>query len=600
MAQPIQQGAASFCISVFGTDNRFTANDVRKRVALIKKKLNDSGIKVLGLSSDGDTRLLKFMRLQIHLGDSNDTLKLPEGWAKYFYAELYTNLITIQDILHILTKLRNALMNVNSSLVLGNYAISPAFLINIIRDRPKGEHNLVMGDVVLKDKMNVTSALKLFSHEVIELLEEYHPQEGKGLILFLTLMKYVYQSFESKELSVEERIYQIWFSVFVVRIWKKKHNASDFISLNAYTCIEINAHMLIAVYVQLRNDNQLEYFQPWLFSSQTCENFFRTARSMTTTESTVINFTPYQFLHRIKRMQQIKELSNKFNDEGNNTSAIHVKLLTDEQILQAIEKASDDVKAYMKNLDIEVDELDMKIGLKSNVSIVKKEDDEEVDDGDDGQLTGLTPNPEENPIPIEISDDEYDNSDVDDAIIQDCSGLLEACEEETAGKNFFVLKNSKGKTYQIKKGSFLYAYQTVNSISTDRLYRFNTARESTFSTYHPETSSDELHVNQWAVFKYFNKVCHVLQIKVGKGLVDFVKLPSPDSQNFVASIYCNLFDYKKETSEHLVLTLSNSRPQYLPLTDLKGIVAQPSTSDAGSLVYFDFNSIKKIEELLKD
>jgi len=42
-------------------------------------------------------------------------------------------------------------------------------------------------------------------------------------------------------------------------------------------------------------------FHPTTFSSQMCEKFFRTAQSMTSTYSTVINFSIKDLIYRIYR-----------------------------------------------------------------------------------------------------------------------------------------------------------------------------------------------------------------------------------------------------------------------------------------------------------
>lgn len=67
MAQPVAKNAAPFCLLIYGSDNKYTANDVSKRWRLIHDKLANSGIEVLTISLDhirstvqcGDERTLK-------------------------------------------------------------------------------------------------------------------------------------------------------------------------------------------------------------------------------------------------------------------------------------------------------------------------------------------------------------------------------------------------------------------------------------------------------------------------------------------------------------------------------------------------------------
>lgn len=53
MAQPLVDGAPAYCISIFGSDNRFTADDVNKRWKYIFDESKKRNITVVGFSSDG-------------------------------------------------------------------------------------------------------------------------------------------------------------------------------------------------------------------------------------------------------------------------------------------------------------------------------------------------------------------------------------------------------------------------------------------------------------------------------------------------------------------------------------------------------------------
>ncbi|XP_034235749.1 uncharacterized protein LOC117642048 [Thrips palmi] len=66
MAVPLKQGAPSFCLSLYGTNNKFKASDVKSRLAWTQEALHKEGIQVISFASDGDTRLLSTM-YQNHL-----------------------------------------------------------------------------------------------------------------------------------------------------------------------------------------------------------------------------------------------------------------------------------------------------------------------------------------------------------------------------------------------------------------------------------------------------------------------------------------------------------------------------------------------------
>lgn len=131
-----------------------------------------------------------------------------------------------------------------------------------------------------------------------------------------------------------ERIRCAWWSVFFCRCWREnllKQQAADkrnlkvssisvslknFITSNTYTGIELNAHNILNILVKCRDTTGIpELFLPGLMSSQTCEDYFRRTRSMTSTFSTVINFTVYDLLHRAKRSQAITEIMNELGEQ---------------------------------------------------------------------------------------------------------------------------------------------------------------------------------------------------------------------------------------------------------------------------------------------
>lgn len=53
MAQPLYKNAPAFCLCIFGTDNRFTTQDVLNRWHYIKIKAKEDSIVVVGFASDG-------------------------------------------------------------------------------------------------------------------------------------------------------------------------------------------------------------------------------------------------------------------------------------------------------------------------------------------------------------------------------------------------------------------------------------------------------------------------------------------------------------------------------------------------------------------
>lgn len=70
MTQPLAPKATPVRICSFGTDNRFTSDDVKNRLKTIRSELETIGIQVLTYSADGDSREMKVMRQSLQLGFS--------------------------------------------------------------------------------------------------------------------------------------------------------------------------------------------------------------------------------------------------------------------------------------------------------------------------------------------------------------------------------------------------------------------------------------------------------------------------------------------------------------------------------------------------
>lgn len=83
---------------------------------------------------------------EMKIGDRKQTDRQSSPLSNHFMADLNPGLFVIQDPLHILTKLRNAIATGSAHLSIGGYVISTAFLINLVTNRPRGEHHLLLSD----------------------------------------------------------------------------------------------------------------------------------------------------------------------------------------------------------------------------------------------------------------------------------------------------------------------------------------------------------------------------------------------------------------------------------------------------------------------
>lgn len=157
--------------------------------------------------------------------------------------------------------------------------------------------------------MNFEAAKKLCSEVVMNTLKELPGSEGT--IQYLRVMHKIDKAFLDKSLKCSERLYNMWYAIFFLRAWrhwiyKEKLTEKSFITSNTYTGIELNGHGLVLLIKKLK-DNP-EQFLPWLFSSQPCEKNFRQTRSMTSTFSTIVNFSMLDILRRLSRIQTINEV----------------------------------------------------------------------------------------------------------------------------------------------------------------------------------------------------------------------------------------------------------------------------------------------------
>lgn len=97
----------------------------------------------------------------------------------------------------------------------------------------------------------------------------------------------------------------------------------NFISSNCYSCIELNAHSLVKLITDLKRDiivSAPEQSPPYELhmpniGSQPYEKLFRMTRSMTSTFSTVVNFSIKSFMKRLDRIRTINEIVSDIHKE---------------------------------------------------------------------------------------------------------------------------------------------------------------------------------------------------------------------------------------------------------------------------------------------
>lgn len=86
--------------------------------------------------------------------------------------------------------------------------------------------------------MNVSSVLKLITPNVSELLVKDYNEETKALVMFLKMLRFIHihESFENKHENIRDRL---------KKLLENTEQSRNFFTSNAYSCIEINFHMMI-------------------------------------------------------------------------------------------------------------------------------------------------------------------------------------------------------------------------------------------------------------------------------------------------------------------------------------------------------------------
>lgn len=319
MVQPIAKNASPFCLLLYGSDNKFTANAVVKRWEYIVNELEKVGITVLTISSDSDPRYNSAMRELSSIG--KNTCK----FAKWFSCSQSTSApFCVQDMVHIITKMRNFFLRTKwteKKLPFGNHSIDIAHLYVLLYKYSKDKHLLTETVLNPADRQNFSSAEKMCSAKVTDLLN-VGVDGAEATSLYLQMMRNIMSAFMDPDLTPIQRIRAIWFPVFIMRIWRqyivahKQYTLKDnFMTTNCYCCVELNAHALILLIIHLKGINRPELFLPELFESQACESTFRQFRSLSSTYSTVTNCTLKEACARISKIQMQNEIIHATSDE---------------------------------------------------------------------------------------------------------------------------------------------------------------------------------------------------------------------------------------------------------------------------------------------
>ena len=165
MAQPLMDGCPPFCLMIMGTNNKFTARSVLLRWCYIVDECKKRNIHVLSIGGDGDSRLLKAMKLSTDIFSSarSDLLSshspcssltlsgIPSEWKAWFHVQP-SSLAFVQDTVHVAVKLKSRLLRPSSLIPMGRFVAGLQHLRMIQSSFGKDLHGLRERDLNHKDK----------------------------------------------------------------------------------------------------------------------------------------------------------------------------------------------------------------------------------------------------------------------------------------------------------------------------------------------------------------------------------------------------------------------------------------------------------------
>lgn len=464
----------------------------------------------MGFSSDGDSRLLTAMKSEMKFGMAN-------------VFENKSNSLCVQDTIHILAKLRNRFLKTTTVLPMGNKQVTLTHLKVLIKVASKDVHGLVLKDICPDDRQNYRAVEKIMEPRVLEALTKYVP-DCEATIMYLKLMKEIASSYTDYHIPPLERLQRIWHAVYFLRIWRKsitennsKNNqlnsykiSQNFITSNAYVCVEINAQSMVNLIQKFRDEGKEEEFLITVFNSQICEKTFRQVRSMTTMNWTKINFSVLELTHLISRIEllnevvyfKLKDVDIKFpRISGQNEKQTIFQLPSDLEIRNAMDSA-------------------LECALKDSLAFGISMDEKEVRNC---QLTDFDFSIEHNDDD-EIDEFSYFNFHENEDISADLCDMLSEnlCLKDYGSENITIDENSKftqvydkdGSLKTVRKSSLLWLLSnSKETVSSDRLQRVQNSstqkkgcRRLEFSDLRPKLNrvifiSDQICTGQWCIFE---------------------------------------------------------------------------------------------------
>ena len=222
MAQPLMADVPPFCLACLGTDQRFTAQHVLQRWQYIYSQCAERDISVVSFGGDGDSRVMKAMRISVSLLTSpNDPLlqelsasvspiTINPSWNNWFCINP-TVISYVQDVVHIAVKFKARLLNPSVKLKMGPSLEAGAYHLEQLRIKyGKEQHFLREKDLNHHDRQNFDAVLHIIN--ACPLLKDI--PGACATKCFIAIVQNVVDSYLDKSLDVICRIEKIWYATF--------------------------------------------------------------------------------------------------------------------------------------------------------------------------------------------------------------------------------------------------------------------------------------------------------------------------------------------------------------------------------------------------
>ena len=239
---------------------------------------------------------------------------------------------------------------------------------------------MTFGDIENKDKsndkMNCAVTLKLCDWKIIEGLKMVEGSEGLQQYLKLLTMLHQACVLDESKVTLKNRLYNLIYVASFCRRWKQfllenGGKPGNFITLNAWTCIEIN--LVFFVRLLRRGYGHMIY----LCTSQMCEEMFRTIRSFGTWGFTQINFSMNTGLNLLSKVNLLLDVMNQLSKSGmkfgekfadqtlsSNHSPFIPQYLHEFEEREIVNEATEEAKKDASGFGIDSEECDISAILK--------------------------------------------------------------------------------------------------------------------------------------------------------------------------------------------------------------------------------------------